>query len=109
MQASKHWKLHRITALIMIPLLIWLVVSLLTAMQANGAIGVEFIQNKINAIILSLFIIVTCKHASMGYEEIFTDYVNEKCRSCVIKLTKFLFFLLAIAGVGAIVAINFQG
>ncbi len=66
LQATKHWIVLRATAVLSIPLCIWLVYSIVNLAGADYTQFIGWLQNPLNAILLIATIIVTFYHAMLG-------------------------------------------
>ena len=73
-----HWKIQRITAIGMIPLLLWFIPSLLITILGSYDEGVLWIQNPFNATGLILLIGTLFFHASLGLQVVIEDYVHSE-------------------------------
>jgi len=76
MQAKKHWTHQRITALINLPLMLWLACSVVHHAGASHAALVIWLSNPINASLLGLAILSVSYHAFLGTENVVEDYVQ---------------------------------
>ena len=61
-----HWWAQRFTAVLLLPLLIWLVVNILYLFSADIQVVSEWIGSPVNAILLTLFTLVLFHHAQLG-------------------------------------------
>jgi succinate dehydrogenase / fumarate reductase membrane anchor subunit len=72
-----HWWWQRVTAVALIPLSLWFVYSLMTAIQLSNAIRVsEWFASPVNAIAMVLFIAAVFYHAKLGVQVVIEDYVH---------------------------------
>lgn len=100
---SHHWIMQKITALALIPLVIWLVLSVLKIVEDPVNFLPVFFAYPLNAIFGILFIGVSLYHGSLGMQVIIEDYVPKKCvRKATIILINFISIF---AGVSAIISI----
>lgn len=101
-----HWLMERITAGVLVPLVFWLVFSIL---RLRGATYEEFtfwIQDPINASLMIMFILAGFYHAVMGLQVIIEDYISGHfCRMLKIILAKTIFAFMAIASIFSILKI----
>jgi len=75
---TDHWWAQRLTALALIPLVIWFVVSMIIVTGADHAAPVEFISSPINAVLLILLIVATFHHGQLGLQVVIEDYIHTK-------------------------------
>ena len=105
-----HWWLQRVTALALIPLTIWFVVSVMCIAAAGYEDAVVWVMRPVNTVLLLLFTVVTLHHAQLGLQVVIEDYVScewKKISSVI--LVKFLAALLAVIGVVSIMRISLGG
>lgn len=95
--ALGHWKLQRISALAMIPLVMWFIPSLLFSLLGNYADALVWFQSPFNTTGLFLLFITLFFHASLGLQVVIEDYVhNEGLKIASIILIKLLSILLGV-------------
>lgn len=102
-----HWIVQRITAIALIPLTIWFVVSLIQLSGSDYAQAVAFFKSPLNAVLMAGVIIAAFWHAALGLQVVIEDYVhcNVKKISALL-VVKIGCYGLAIAGVLAIAKLN---
>lgn len=107
---AHHWLLQRISAVALIPLILWLVISVLRiADDPEGYIPV-FFAYPLNAILGITFITTSLYHGSIGIRVIIEDYISNKVMMhFVIMLVHFISILTAIAGILAIIKLHLIG
>jgi len=72
-----HWWLQRVTAIALIPMSLWFVASLITALLTPDVLKVaEWFASPINAGIMILMIIALFLHAKLGVQVVIEDYVH---------------------------------
>ena len=102
--SAKHgvgnWKIQRITAIGMIPLLLWFIPSLLITILGSYNEGILWIQNPFNATGLILLIGTLFFHASLGLQVVIEDYVHsEGLKIISIMVIKLLSILLGVLSI----------
>ena len=108
--ASHHFWVQRISALGMIPLVIWLCFSIALLPEASYAAVVSWMQSPLNGIITLVFVVLSFFHAQLGLQVIIEDYVScHSKRLFGILLVKFLSYFLMAAGVYAVIKITLGG
>ena len=92
-----HWKLQRISAVAMIPLVAWFVPSLLFSLTGNYTDALIWFQSPFNATGLFLLFITLFFHASLGLQVVIEDYIhNEGFKIASLILIKLLSVLLGV-------------
>ncbi len=107
---TAHWWMQRMTAVGMVPLMLWLVVGL--AMHTGGgyANAVAWLGSPFNAIVMVLTFGVLFYHASLGLQVVLEDYVSHTgVRLALVLAVRFLALLLATAAIFAVLKIAFGG
>jgi succinate dehydrogenase / fumarate reductase, membrane anchor subunit len=97
-----HWWAQRLTAVALIPLVVWFAVSLVMLSGADYAVVRAWIGSPLVMMLLSLTIVVGLYHGQLGMQVVWEDYTEGALRLVMIVLTKFIAVLF---GLGAIVAI----
>ncbi|MCE2516884.1 MAG: succinate dehydrogenase, hydrophobic membrane anchor protein [Alphaproteobacteria bacterium] len=75
-----HWWTQRLTAMGMIPLVIYLIIGLLTNIGADHAAAMAWLGSPFNATAALLLFGVGFYHASLGLQVIIEDYVSNENR-----------------------------
>ena len=105
-QALTHWLNLRFHALLLVPLTIWLIISVVCLVGADYAEFTGWLATRFNAALLGAFIAVGSYHAALGVQEIIEDYVScEKTAKCAIAAEKTAFALLTAVCILSIVKI----
>ena len=95
-----HWKLQRISAIAMIPLVIWFVSSLTFSLINSYDQSVAWLQNPLNATGLILLFGTLYFHAASGLQVVVEDYVhNEGLKIMSLILIKLLSVLLGVLSI----------
>ena len=105
-----HWWSQRLTAIALIPLLIWLVASVVPLVGAEVRIVREWISGPVNSILLLSLIVAVFHHAQQGLQVVIEDYVHTgwlKLASLVV--VKFSAFGLSATSIFAVLKIAFSG
>jgi succinate dehydrogenase / fumarate reductase membrane anchor subunit len=103
-----HWWVQRLTSLALVPLAIWLLVSLLTLPALDFVTLVSWIAGTWTATLLALFVLIASWHSSLGVQVILEDYVHDDgLKTLSLVLSGFIHVVLAAAGVFAILRIAF--
>ena len=73
-----HWKLQRISAIAMIPLVIWFTTSLMLTLMDSYEQSIEWLQSPFNATGLILLFGTLYFHAASGLQVVIEDYVHHE-------------------------------
>ena len=98
-----HWWAQRITAVALIPLVVWFAVSLVMMSGADYSLVRAWIGSPLVMVLLILTIGVGLHHGQLGIQVVIEDYVrSDGLKLALIVLVK---FIAALFGLGAIVAV----
>ena len=75
---TSHWKFQRISAIAMIPLVIWFTSSLMLTLMEGYEQSIEWLQSPINATGLILLFGTLYFHAASGLQVVIEDYVHHE-------------------------------
>ena len=78
MKETRKWILHRISALILAPLYVWLYFSLISLSTKNYSEAIYFFKNPLFVILTIMVFFVGFFHAKISLSEIFEDYIYNK-------------------------------
>ena len=103
-----HWWMQRLTAMGMLPLVIYLVIGMLTQVGAGYDQAAAWVSAPINATTLLLLFGVGFYHASLGVQVVIEDYVsNENRRLLMLVGVKLLMTGLAVLSLFSVLSIAF--
>ena len=109
-EGVNHWWAQRVTAIALVPLVLWFVISLLSAVGADHATVVNWIAHPINTVLMVVFLVAMFYHAYLGLQVVIEDYVHgEGTKLASLLVVKFLVILLGAACVLAVLRIAFGG
>ena len=95
-----HWKLQRISAIAMIPLIIWFVSSLVFSLINSYDQSINWLQSPLNATGMVLLFGTLYFHAASGLQVVVEDYVhNEGLKIMSLILIKLLSVLLGVLSI----------
>ena len=78
MNETRKWILHRISAIILTPLYIWLYFSLISLSTKNYSEAIYFFKNPLFEILTIMVFFVGFFHAKISLNEIFEDYIHNQ-------------------------------
>ena len=103
-----HWWVQRLTSLALVPLAVWLLVSLVSLPSLDFVTLVAWMAGTWTASLLTLFVLIACWHSSLGIQVILEDYVHEQgLKTLSLVLSGFIHAVLAAVGVFAVLRIAF--
>jgi succinate dehydrogenase / fumarate reductase membrane anchor subunit len=103
---THHFIIQRITAVALIPLVLWIIWLALALMHADYAHARALVHQPVNALLLIAFVIAAFWHAQLGLQVVVEDYVHTRWLEVAAQLAiKFLCVLGALASVLAVVRI----
>lgn len=108
---SGHWWSQRMSAVAMVPLGLWLILSL--ALRAHDGLTdyaslVAWIRDPFTAMMLIATLLVVLYHSHLGVQVILEDYAAEGASKVgSLMLQKFLHLILAVIGVFSVLKIAF--
>jgi len=103
---AHHWIVQRITAIALIPLVLWIVCFALRIAFTDYAQARALVHDPLNAVLLLAFVIALFWHAQLGLQVVIEDYVHTQWLEITAHLAvKFFCVLGAVACVLAIVRI----
>ena len=103
---THHWWAQRITAVALVPLTIWFMLSLVCLSGMEYRETVEWFQSPLRSALMILFIFSVFYHAILGMQVILEDYVHcDVIKIISIILFKFIMIFAGLAGVVSILKI----
>lgn len=105
-----HWWLQRLTAVALVPLVVWFAISLVSVAR-HGYEGAQYwLHNPFNTILLIAFLVIGMAHAALGMEVVLEDYVSDdKTRNQAILGTKIVLGVVGLVGVVSALRVAFGG
>jgi succinate dehydrogenase / fumarate reductase membrane anchor subunit len=103
-----HWYAQRVTAVALVLLGLWLVVSFATLGGATHARVVEWLSSPLSSALAVLLVLTAAWHSLLGLQVVVEDYVTDKgIRAAVLIAVKFALAVAAVVGVLAVLRIAF--
>lgn len=104
---THHFWMQRVTALALIPLVLWFGISVASLPNASYASVVAWLDSPFNVVMLISFLIAGFYHGALGMQVIIEDYISEEwIRIAGIIAVQVLSFFLAALGVYAALKIS---
>ena len=105
---SSHWYAQRVTAVALVLLALWFVVSLALLADASYEQVTGWLRTPLNSALALLLVVVAAWHAVLGLQVIVEDYVADKGKRVLVLIAiKFAFVVAAVVGVLAVLRIAF--
>jgi len=97
MNGTRKWILHRISAIILAPLYVWLYFSLISLSTKNYSEAIYFFKNPLFGILTIIVFFVGFFHVKISLEEIFEDYIhNQKIKNVANLLVSILSIIIPV-------------
>ncbi len=107
---AHHWLLQRVSAVLLLPLIVWLVLSFVQIIQDPQGYMPVFFAYPLNAIMGILLITTSLYHGCLGMRVIIEDYVSNKTKMYFyIMLINFISIITAVAAVVSIMRLHLIG
>ncbi len=107
-EGTGHFWIQRLTAIALVPLVLWLGFSIASLPGMDYVSIREWISSPFTSILLILFVITGFYHAKLGLQTVIEDYIgNHSTRTVMIIVVSFLAAILAVTGVFSILRIAF--
>ena len=105
-----HWWVQRLTAIALIPLVVWFAISLVMLSGADYPVVRAWIGSPLVMVLLMLTIVIGPHHGQLGMQVVIEDYVhNDGIKLALIVLMRFIAVLFGLAAIVAILRIGFGG
>ena len=104
-EGAHHWRVQRLTALALLLLTPWFVISLALLPRLDFATLHEWAGGLVQATLLALLLVSACWHSQLGVQVVIEDYVRGAARGVALVASAFLHVLLAAVSLLAIVRI----
>jgi succinate dehydrogenase / fumarate reductase membrane anchor subunit len=75
-EGVEHWWLQRLSALALVPLVLWFVISVVELAGADRAALVAWLHQPLPAVLMVLLLVATFYHAALGLQVVIEDYVQ---------------------------------
>ena len=101
-----HWWSQRVSALALVPLGVWLLISLLRLPLADYAAVSIWMAAGLNPVLLALSVVMACWHSLLGVQVVIEDYLHAPAlKLAVLLASSGAHVLLAASGIYAILRI----
>ena len=108
-KGTSIWWMQKLTALALIPILVWFVMLVLEVINGSGSGVLKLIESPFNTIMLIGFIGISLYHGMLGVREILEDYIHcEALKITSIVLMQFITFVTGVTGIIAVLVFHFS-
>jgi len=109
-EGTHHWWLQRVTAIALVPLTLWFVISVIGLIGKPYPAVAGWIGNPLVSVFLILLLLATFWHAYLGLQVVIEDYVHsEAVKITMLLLVKFACFILGAGATYSILLISLAG
>ena len=107
-EGVEHWWRQRTTALLLVPLALWVVAMVIGLAGADRAAMVAWMHNPLAVVLMILLIVATFYHAALGLQVVIEDYVHaEGLKLATLMVMRLLCMLFVLRGVIAVLKLAF--
>ena len=107
---TEHWMMQKITAVAQVPLITWLIWSIIGLQGASYTEFSAWLAQPINATLMITLVCSVMLHAKLGAQVVVEDYLkNEPLKMIKLIGQKILFFAMSVAIIFSILKITFGG
>jgi succinate dehydrogenase / fumarate reductase membrane anchor subunit len=105
---THHWWMQRLTAIALVPLTTWFVVSMIRLAGADHASAAAWLASPLTAVLMLLLIVATFHHLQLGLQVVIEDYVHGEAAKigCIVGI-KLASVALAVAAGFAVLKVAF--
>ncbi len=101
------WRAERVTAIALVPLILWLVASLVALGGADRAAFTVWLGRPLPAFLTILTLIIAFRHTALGLQVVVEDYVHSGLKIPLLITSHLVCFATCVAGVLATLEIAF--
>ncbi len=107
---TRHWWAQRLTAIALVPLVLWFVASVLHLVGAARPAVAHWMAHPVNAALFAALVIATFHHAQLGLQVVVEDYVHaDRLRMATLLAIKGAAALLGLLALYAVLKLAFSG
>lgn len=101
-----HWKWQRRSAIVLIPLSLWVLVSIIHHIGLDYAQTQAWLANPIVALLLLIFVSALFFHAKLGLQVIIEDYISDQsARQSILRISNLICWIAMFVGLASIIKI----
>ncbi len=105
-EGTHHFWNQRLTAIVLVPMTLWIMVSLVRMTNVDYATVTQWMAAPLNAVLLLIFLLALFYHALLGVQVVIEDYIHTEWQkiACLI-LVKFTILLTGLTSVLAVIKV----
>ncbi len=105
--STKKWIFTKVSSIILIPLMIWFLVSFVSIYDKSYLEIIEFFSNKMSKVLFLLLVVIAFFFYKLTISEIFEDYLHdERTKNVANKILNFFAILVPILTIITIYNLN---
>ena len=105
-EGVNHWWMQRLTAIALIPLTLWFVISIASLSGSNYSATIAWLSSPLVAIFMILLVAATLYHALLGVQVVIEDYIHgEGWKFFLLISLKLIFLVLGVAAIFSLLKI----
>lgn len=102
-----HWWMQRLTAIALLPLVVWFVASMVSLVGADHRTVIEWIANPLTTALLVALLFALFYHMRLGLQVVIEDYLQGSRRMVMLVFVNFVSILLGLMAVISVLKIAF--
>lgn len=105
--STKKWLFLKYSSAILIPLMLWFIISLVSIYDSEYVEVVEFFSEQPSKVLFSLFLVFVYCYSTLAISEIFEDYIhNEKIKNVANKTLNIFAILMPLVTIISIFSLT---
>ena len=109
-EGTAHWWAQRLTAIALVPLVLWFAVSLIVLAGADHAAVAAWLRDPVAAVLMLLLVLAGFHHAQLGVQVVIEDYVHtEWLKLALVTAVRFAAVALGIGAAFSVLKIALGG
>ena len=105
-EGVQHWWMQRLTAIALIPLTLWFIISIATLNNASYTETVNWLSIPLVSIFMILLVSATLYHALLGVQVVVEDYIHQEGLKFLLLIgLKFIFLVLGVVAIFSLLKI----
>lgn len=102
-EGVQHWWMQRVTAIVLVPLVLWLVVAVIGLAGADRGAIVAWLHNPMPAVLMLVLLAAIFYHTALGLQVVIEDYIHsEAVKLAALIAMRVLCILFVLRGVLAV-------
>ena len=102
-----HWWAQRLTALALLPLTLWFILSIITLAGAPHEVVLDWTGRPVTVVLLLCLVLATFHHMQLGLQVVLEDYIHvERTKILAVVAMKAVTFLLGLSAVVAVLKLG---